>query len=516
MPLQYKTCGRVIHAHQQMMSFNDEIIKIRPKTFSLLLMFIKNPYEILSKQVLLETIWDDVEVGEQVLFQTIRELRNIFENEDVIKTHPRKGYAWVTSVEQVVQHSTEQVDEHSAEQNSKATIKKNSFPWQQLTIFIIFCIATAFYSMNKSTTNSSVTDTTNATNSEALILKGSLVILPVKSTIADNDHGWVYLGAMDQLISRLKSDNELVVLSTDYVLTVMEEADLPENYSTKNLRRIFEVSGASLVVETELSGSSHDYQLKYTFHFKDDIKRGVIFESNINNALVQLANKIAAYTNQPINELDLEFTSEFGSEMLVKALDLNEQGDHLAASMLLESLIQLEVNNIVARRILAETYLRLRKLPEAKQHLLNATELAIEKNSLELPKLYHGLAIIASIQKNFDQAIKLLEVADNYAIEKSDWLYRAYIAQLMARINIKKENFELANTYLNNALKYHGVIQCPIGTSIILLQLNDLANLQGNKQQAEQYFTRASQIIHERNLTFMMGRLKKDKREVLK
>ena len=91
-----------------MMSFNDEIIKIRPKTFSLLLMFLKNPYKILSKQVLLETVWDDVEVTEQVLFQTILELRNIFNNKDVIKTHPRKGYAWVTDVEQVTEQNTEQ------------------------------------------------------------------------------------------------------------------------------------------------------------------------------------------------------------------------------------------------------------------------------------------------------------------------------------------------------------------------------------------------------------------------
>ena len=53
-------------------------------------------------------------------------------------------------------------------------------------------------------------------------LSGALVILPVINQINDNDHQWVYLGAMDQLISRLKSNNKLVVLSTDYVLTVMK------------------------------------------------------------------------------------------------------------------------------------------------------------------------------------------------------------------------------------------------------------------------------------------------------
>ena len=520
MPLQFKTCGRVIHAHQQMMSFNNEIIKIRPKTFSLLLMFVKNPYTVLSKQLLLDTVWDDVEVTEQVLFQTIRELRNFFKNEDVIKTHPRKGYAWITCVEKITEESPKQTPEQSHEtssgkkiqQSNKPTVeqenngaaiteKPKAFPWQQLLIFIVFCIVTLLFTTNN----------TSTTTGSSLVraLEGSLVILPVKSTINDNDHQWVNLGAMDQLISRLKSNNKLVVLSTDYVLTVMKEADLPTNYSTKNIRRIFEVSGASLIVETELSGSTYNYQLKYTFHFKDDIKRGVIFEHNIHEALIQLTSKITAYTDQSINELDKEFISEFGSEMLVRALDSKKEGDYLTASTLLESLIQLETNNIVARRLLADIYLRLRNASKAKQHIVNAIDLAKKQNSAELPKLYYYLGLIELIQDNIEPAFDLLIIANDYAVEKNDWLYLAFIAQLMGNIHVNKENFDLADASFKSALKYHDVIQCPIGTSNTLFQLNNLANIQGNKQLAEQYLNRASQIIHDRNLTFMMDRLKK-------
>ena len=185
--------------------------------------------------------------------------------------------------------------------------------------------------------------------------------------------------------------------------------------------------------------------------------------------------------------------------MLVRALDLSEEGDHLTASTLLEGLIQLETNNIVARRLLADIYLRLRNTSKAKQHLINATKLAQEQNSVELPKLYYFLGLIELIEDNIEPAFELLKIAEGYAVEKNDWLYRAFIAQLMANIHINKEQFALANTSLNNALKYHGVIQCPIGTSNTLFQLNNLAKLQGNKQLAEQYLNRASQIIHDRN-----------------
>ncbi len=51
------------------------VINVRPKTFALLVILLQHPREVLSKAFLLETIWDDVAVGEQVLFQSIAEIR---------------------------------------------------------------------------------------------------------------------------------------------------------------------------------------------------------------------------------------------------------------------------------------------------------------------------------------------------------------------------------------------------------------------------------------------------------
>ena len=86
--------------HHQTLLLNGVVTKIRPKTFALLMLFLQHPFKVLSKQMLLDTIWDDVEVSEQVLFQTIRELRQFFVDVEVIKTHPRKGYAWIADVEE--------------------------------------------------------------------------------------------------------------------------------------------------------------------------------------------------------------------------------------------------------------------------------------------------------------------------------------------------------------------------------------------------------------------------------
>jgi len=497
LPSQLETCHRIINVHQQTMLFNNATIKVRPKTFALLMLFLQHPFKVLSKQFILDTVWDDVEVNEQVLFQTIRELRQLFESDDVIKTHPRKGYAWICGVKEINQ----QPKPHQSTNNTIENNNRKRLPWQSLIILLVLIVISSYYTLQKEDTKST--------------LSGSLVILPMKSQIHDTDHQWVYLGAMNQLISQLESNDTLVVLNTNFVLNIMEEAELQKKYDTQNVRRIFDVSGASLVVETELAGSTQNYQLKYALHFKHDIKRGVIFKRNINEAIINLANIISSYTGHSIIQLDEAFSSEFSNELLVRAIELKEQDKHAAASKLLETLTQVEANNIVAKELLAMTYLRLKRIPEAKNLLIKAIELALKINSNELPIAYHHLAVIEYVQGNFEPALTLLKTADEYAIIKHDWLYRAYIAQLKSSIEIKQNKLSQAHVSLNNALSYHGVIQCPVGTSITLLQLRDLAVIQGNDQQAQHYFERANSIIETRGLTFLKSQLDNSERKRL-
>ena len=93
-----KTCGRTIDPLKQQISYDGKTTKVRPKTFQLLLQFLNKPRQLISKEELIKAVWDDVEVSEQVLFQTIRELRGLFEGEDIITTQPQKGYIWTAEV----------------------------------------------------------------------------------------------------------------------------------------------------------------------------------------------------------------------------------------------------------------------------------------------------------------------------------------------------------------------------------------------------------------------------------
>lgn len=69
-------------------------IKLRPKTFDILLLFAANPGRIVSKQELMDAVWPNVHVGEDSLFQCIRELRAALgdDQRQMVKLVSGRGY----------------------------------------------------------------------------------------------------------------------------------------------------------------------------------------------------------------------------------------------------------------------------------------------------------------------------------------------------------------------------------------------------------------------------------------
>ncbi|MCP3469211.1 winged helix-turn-helix domain-containing protein [Bradyrhizobium sp. CCGUVB1N3] len=76
-------------------------IKLRPKTFEMLRLFATSGGRVLSKQELMEAVWPNVHVGEDNLFQCIRELRGALgdERRQLIKLASGGGYLLTAEVE---------------------------------------------------------------------------------------------------------------------------------------------------------------------------------------------------------------------------------------------------------------------------------------------------------------------------------------------------------------------------------------------------------------------------------
>jgi len=77
-------------------------LRLRPKTFEMLRVFAANPGRVLSKTDLMEVVWPNVHVGEDSLFQCVREIRSALgdEQRQMIKLVSGRGYLFMPDVEE--------------------------------------------------------------------------------------------------------------------------------------------------------------------------------------------------------------------------------------------------------------------------------------------------------------------------------------------------------------------------------------------------------------------------------
>jgi len=75
-------------------------IRLRPKTFEMLRLFAAHAGRVLSKQELMEAVWPNVHVGEDSLFQCIREIRTALgdDQRQMVKLVSGRGYLFAVEV----------------------------------------------------------------------------------------------------------------------------------------------------------------------------------------------------------------------------------------------------------------------------------------------------------------------------------------------------------------------------------------------------------------------------------
>lgn len=94
---------------RQTLTKDQKVITLNEKPAKLLTLFLLNPEKILSKADILNFVWSDRVVTEQVIFQNISYLRSLF-GSDAIKTFTKKGYQWQLPLEEVVEHKNDSAE----------------------------------------------------------------------------------------------------------------------------------------------------------------------------------------------------------------------------------------------------------------------------------------------------------------------------------------------------------------------------------------------------------------------
>lgn len=474
----YRMEGFTVNVTHRQIITPQQTHNVRPKTFSLLLQFLENPLQVLSKELLLKQIWDDVAVEEQVLVQSIRELRQLFAPLDVIQTHPRKGYAWIIPVEKL-QLPVEPV---AAEKLVTAPVKIPN-------VIIALCVAVLLVLGAFAFKHYVKTEP---------VSENIITVLPVNNRMEGSNLLWVRLGIMDQLIQSLQLSPNVQVFDVPYVLQLLQISGVDTNNRVQLANRIFEISGTSLVVDMELSGYVNDYRLLYRLFTPTDQSSGVIMENQLDKVVEKLANIIASKTDA---RLDLShLNAEFNSSLIAEAVEKGNQGQSAAATALLNTAITIEPDNFLAYQLLIESAHYQQDWPGVINNAKKVIAVAEQHQYARTYVFYYLLASAELAQGDVEQARHYLFIAQELAEEAFDSLYQAYIASLWGDIAVKNGDLHAAEISYQRAMKHHQAIACPIGMSLVHRKLIELYSAQKKKDLLMKQRNQLEQLIEKHKL----------------
>ena len=88
-----------LDTRRQLLFRGTESLRLRPRTYDVLLHLARNAGRLISKQELMDVVWKDVAVTDDSLVQCLMEIRRALgDAEDVIETVRGRGYLFNTEV----------------------------------------------------------------------------------------------------------------------------------------------------------------------------------------------------------------------------------------------------------------------------------------------------------------------------------------------------------------------------------------------------------------------------------
>jgi len=473
-------------------------ISVRAKTLLVLKYLIVHKDVIVTKKMLLDTIWHDVVVQDQVLVQSIKEIRDILGSQ-VIKTYPRQGYQWTAELTKITPKNT-----------TLATLLSKKAITTYLTLLTL--LTTAFiYKENKSTEQKLRNDIV------------TVVFLPVKNDMPDGIHDWVPIKGTQYLKQRLQQQSSLVAIDDKQLITLLsnqETSQLTEPLSS-TLPLKSKVS-ADLIVQTRLLGYPQDFQLNYTLYLPHSVERGTEFANTVEKTFDQLVEKIAlrfahftpqvatntsndTRTNTSTNTRN-DFSNDFSNEAFAHGVEFYLTRDYSKAIAFFASALQANPDLLVARRYLAACYINTNKIEQGLSLMQKNIKHARKKQAYR-EEMRSNLLVGVSLmnwheanntlaQDQLSQAQHYIELTKALAQTHHDSLFIAYAHEELGKIQRLRKNYPQAIVMQKTALTFHQSFRGSYGQTSALIELARIAHEQNNAEQSNKYFRQATDIAN--------------------
>lgn len=173
-------------------------IALRPKSFDLLVYFLRNSGRVIAKSELLDAIWPDVTVTEDSLAQCVHEIREALSASGslLLRTVPRRGYLFVAE------------QEHAGNAGDKPEVRGPGLPvlgagaWGAVTLLLVAAVGLAGWWLAAGPQPST---------------KASIAVLPFQNIEGDAATGRLANGMTEDIITDLARFREFDVIAPNSV-----------------------------------------------------------------------------------------------------------------------------------------------------------------------------------------------------------------------------------------------------------------------------------------------------------
>ena len=204
----FRIAAWLIEPRLSTVSCNGEIVHLEPKVMDVLVCLAQRAGEPVSKEELLQTVWPDTFVTDDVLKRSISELRRVFGDDvresRIIQTIPKRGYRLIASVEPVNgAHFTSSGEAGSesrrADRNWRAVAVVSS-SFAALTLILLGSFN--MHPLGSRLTGASVSPQIH-----------SIAVLPLQNLSGDPNQEYFSDGITDALVTDLAQISSLKVIS---------------------------------------------------------------------------------------------------------------------------------------------------------------------------------------------------------------------------------------------------------------------------------------------------------------
>lgn len=484
--MKYQIGNFVLDEQNRVLIKGDEQLKVRPKTLSLLLYLAHRQGQIISKEELLTNIWNDVSVEDGVIFQSVRDIRQLFDNAGIVRNHPRKGYEFTETVNQITATQVKNFSNYRIAVILLLAVSMSTIVWQVLQQL-------------------SQPHDVDAIEKQGIEYQHRILVLPIKNNVVYGEYEWLFLGGMEQLIANLGGLPESsFVYPGIQVARLVQVAGLARNFDTNEVSRLFELSGASIIIEAELFGNAADYKLVYKIHEINNIRQNVILDPSIPSALQTVSAKIADAIQQDLASPH-EINKEFNDALFAKAL-ISYETDWQTSVSFFQSYLSLDPDSVIAQIYLSKLYLW--------QEELDKAELQINKAKDLQPEFVHDQAQIKLIQgriaakrEQWTISHKLFDEAADLLSGESRWFIKANIAEQQGLTSLQQGHYKKAVASFKQALDYYQITQSAIGLNATRLHLASAYLQLDDVEASRKHFQLAKSHIEQIQLEFLYSML---------